>query len=61
MIRCTLVLIFGSLAINCEQLTPERDKIISLEEIESEDLLVNWENYKLGKMPDSVINYSFIN
>ena len=54
MIRNTFVLMFWSVSILCEQLTPERDKIISLEQIENEELLANWENYKLGKMPNDI-------
>ena len=51
MIRNTFVLMFWSVSILCEQLTSKRDKIISLEKIENEELLANWENFKLGKMP----------
>ena len=54
MIRNTFVLLFWSVSILCEQLTPEWDKIISLEKIENEEVLANWENYKLGKMPNDI-------
>ena len=51
MIRNTFVLMFWSVSILCEQLASKREKIVSLEKIENEELLANWENFKLGKMP----------
>ena len=52
MFKSTFILLLWSLAVMCEDLTPEiRQNIIPLEEIEDGVLLENWDKYKLGKMP----------
>ena len=56
MLRSTFVLSFWSVAVICEDLTPEiRQNTIHLEEIADVVLHENWENYKLGKMPEPVL------
>ena len=52
MFKSTFVLFFWSVAMICEELTPDlRQNIIPLEEIADEKVLENWDKYKLGKMP----------